>query len=337
MIYSDDKQRNPWLDYLKAFAIYLVIVGHTINNCMQAGTETRINGIIYFVHIPLFLVISGFLSKDKKTGKRFWNGILMRFVIPYTVWTIILTTFFLGKTHLLNDGFAINAREYLSNWCHSFLWFIKAYLVVYILWHALHRVSYVWRGILGAVLLVGANLLFADNSALSEMASLSLYSYILFAAGACIRKYVDRINNYGIAVLLSVFIICLPFATHENNYFECSFIHMMLHGNWHVFLIRMVAGTCISITLIRIGHFLNTPPRAMLQRIGQQTLQIYMLQSLVVEAMLNRFVQLENDLTGMLLALSIGAVATFFCSLVVHHTSKIRIMNTLLWGTNNGK
>lgn len=31
------KQRNPWLDKLKAFAIYLVIVGHVLSNCMQNG------------------------------------------------------------------------------------------------------------------------------------------------------------------------------------------------------------------------------------------------------------------------------------------------------------
>lgn len=31
------KLRNPWLDNLKAFAIYLVIVGHVLSNCMQNG------------------------------------------------------------------------------------------------------------------------------------------------------------------------------------------------------------------------------------------------------------------------------------------------------------
>lgn len=37
MISLNRKQRNPWLDNLKAFAIYLVIVGHVLSNCMQNG------------------------------------------------------------------------------------------------------------------------------------------------------------------------------------------------------------------------------------------------------------------------------------------------------------
>jgi fucose 4-O-acetylase-like acetyltransferase len=65
-------QRNPWIDILKAFAIYLVIVGHTLSNCIQNGVANKINSIIYFVHIPLFLVISGGLVKDKPMCKRFW-------------------------------------------------------------------------------------------------------------------------------------------------------------------------------------------------------------------------------------------------------------------------
>lgn len=65
MISLNRKQRNPWLDNLKAFAIYLVIVGHVLSNCMQNGGGNRVNSIIYFIHIPLFLVISGLLVKDK--------------------------------------------------------------------------------------------------------------------------------------------------------------------------------------------------------------------------------------------------------------------------------
>lgn len=35
-------QRNPWIDILKAFAIYLVIVGHTLSNCIQNGGQIKL-------------------------------------------------------------------------------------------------------------------------------------------------------------------------------------------------------------------------------------------------------------------------------------------------------
>lgn len=41
MTYSNNTKRNPWLDYLKAFAIYLVIASHVLSNCMPNGGGTQ--------------------------------------------------------------------------------------------------------------------------------------------------------------------------------------------------------------------------------------------------------------------------------------------------------
>ena len=255
------RQRNPWIDCLRAFAIYLVIVGHVLSNCMTNGSELRVTGIIYFIHIPLFLVISGILVKDKHIDCAFGIGLIKRFVIPYTVWTIVLTTFYLGVSHLIHDGIVANLTTYFSNWCHSFLWFIKAYLVSIILWQLLQKLSCVPRLVLGTVLLLWINLLVQKCSALSEIASLSLYSYTLFGAGACIKKIMNKINLYVVVLLVLCFLLCLPFATHEHNYFECSFSHMLRHGDWYVFIIRFVAGLSLSIALIKMGNICQvTPP-----------------------------------------------------------------------------
>lgn len=333
MTFSNNGVRNPWLDYLKAFAIYLVIVGHTISNCIPEGADTKVNGVIYFVHIPLFLVVSGLLVKDKSMDRYFWLNLLSRFVIPYTVWTVILTTFYMGKSHLLNDGLLVNVGVYVANWCHSFLWFVKAYLVVYILWQVLQRMSNLWRGIAGTAILVCINLLVVKNKPLAEMASLSLYSYTLFSAGAFLRRYLGKISFRSIVAFCLVFMLCLPFATHQNNYFECSFGHMFQYGNWYVFFLRFVAGICVSAALIGIGYSKALPPHRFLLKIGRQTFQIYLLQSLVVEAMLGRFLHVDNNLGGMLLVWLIALVITLICSFLVSCTSKIRILNFLLWGT----
>lgn len=248
------RKRNPWIDSLKAFAIYLVIVGHVLSNCMTNGAELRVTGIIYFIHIPLFLVISGILVTDKHIDCAFWVGLIKRFVVPYTVWTIVLTTFYLGVSHLIHDGIVANLNTYFGNWCHSFLWFIKAYLVSIILWQLLQKLSCVSRLVLGTAFLFGINLLVQKCSALSEIASLSLYSYTLFGAGACVKKILNRINLYVVVLLVLCFLLCLPLATHEHNYFECSFSHMLRHGDWYVFIIRFVAGLSLSIALIKMGN-----------------------------------------------------------------------------------
>ena len=329
-------QRNPWIDILKAFAIYLVIVGHTLSNCIQNGGANKINSIIYFVHIPLFLVISGGLVKDKPMCKRFWLGLVKRFVIPCTVWTIILTTFYLGFEHLLHDGIEANVYVYLNNWCHSFLWFIKAYLVTYILWQILQYIKHPCRRLLvGSIILVLINLIAQGNKPLAEIASLSLYSYTLFGAGTWVKKYINKINIYIIVMLLICFLLCLPFATSQNNYFECSFSHMLQYGDWHIFIIRLVAGICISIALIWVGHnrqFGRSFYSHIIQGIGKRTLQIYMLQSLLVEAALNRVIRLNNDLMGNATSFAVAIVMTLLCYIIIEITMKNNLCRTLLWG-----
>lgn len=336
MMKQTANQRNPWIDTLKAFAIYLVIVGHTLSNCIQNGGANKINSIIYFVHIPLFLVISGGLVKDKPKCKRFWLGLVKRFVIPYTVWTIILTTFYLGFEHLLHDGIEANVYVYLNNWCHSFLWFIKAYLVTYIMWQALQYLKHpCCRLLVGSIILVLINLIAQGNKPLAEIASLSLYSYTLFGAGTWVKKYINKINIYIIVMLLICFLLCLPFATSQNNYFECSFSHMLQYGDWHIFIIRLVAGICISIALIWVGHNRQLGRSFyshIIQGIGKRTLQIYMLQSLLVEAALNRVIRLNNDFIGIATSFAVAIVMTLLCYIIIEITMKNNLCRTLLWG-----
>ena len=300
------------------------------------GGANKINSIIYFVHIPLFLVISGGLVKDKPMCKRFWLGIVKRFVIPYTVWTIILTTFYLGFEHLLHDGIEANVYVYLNNWCHSFLWFIKAYLVTYILWQILQYIKHpCCRLLVGSIILVLINLIAQGNKPLAEIASLSLYSYNLFGAGTWVKKYINKINIYIIVMLLICFLLCLPFATSQNNYFACSFSHMLQYGDWHIFIIRLVAGICISIALIWVGHnrqFGRSFYSHIIQGIGKRTLQIYMLQSLLVEAALNRVIRLNNDLMGNATSFAVAIVMTLLCYIIIEITMKNNLCRTLLWG-----
>lgn len=296
----------------------------------------KIDGIISFVHIPLFLVISGLLVKDKTLDKQFGKGLLLRFVVPYTVWTIVLTTFYQGTGHLLHDGLKANAETYLSNWGHSFLWFIKAYLVTYILWQVLQKLSCWWRLIVGTVLLFGLNLVVLHNRALSEIASLSLYTYTLFGVGACVKKHMNRINRYTIVALFGCFLLCSPYATLSNSYFECSFSHMLQYGDWHIFLIRMTAGACVSIALISCGRWIRqrkSPVQLrVLQGIGQRTLQIYMLQSLLVEGALNRVIRLNDDAWGTVSAFVIALAMTWLCYVIIRYTQKLKLCRILLWG-----
>ena len=71
--------RIEWLDSLKGFAIFLVVVGHVVLGYLRAGIFPEYqwslqltHDLIYSFHMPLFFLISGFLYKltwsKKNTG-----------------------------------------------------------------------------------------------------------------------------------------------------------------------------------------------------------------------------------------------------------------------------
>lgn len=51
-------ERVKWIDYLKGFAILLMVIGH------YQGTPTFLNVWIYAFHMPLFFFLSGYLSEN---------------------------------------------------------------------------------------------------------------------------------------------------------------------------------------------------------------------------------------------------------------------------------
>lgn len=68
--------RYHWIDNIKVFALYLVVLGHI-------GTSS-LHHIIYGFHMPLFFLLSGMLHKDKPVADMF-----KRLVIPYILFNII--------------------------------------------------------------------------------------------------------------------------------------------------------------------------------------------------------------------------------------------------------
>ena len=95
--------RIEWLDSLKGFAIFLVVVGHVILGYIRAETFTEhqwslqfIYDVIYSFHMPLFFLISGFLYKltwsqknsglIKKISNKFLNMIPMYLLFSVVFW-----------------------------------------------------------------------------------------------------------------------------------------------------------------------------------------------------------------------------------------------------------
>lgn len=88
--YTYEYKRNYLIDNLKVILIFLVVLGHTIEYYINQNYILRgIYVYIYIFHMPLFIYISGYLSKKNLKSV---NGIIKKLILPYlffnTMWYI---------------------------------------------------------------------------------------------------------------------------------------------------------------------------------------------------------------------------------------------------------
>lgn len=72
--------RFEWIDWMKALGIYLVVLGHFYS----FGEK-----FIYVFHIPLFFLISGFLSRKEDDKRQFWRKLWYNLAIPMLIMAVV--------------------------------------------------------------------------------------------------------------------------------------------------------------------------------------------------------------------------------------------------------
>lgn len=139
-------QRINWVDWGKAFAIYLVVLGHLLSN---NGIEGKIHDYIYLFHMPFFFFISGLLFKIKENniremGLRIWRSL----IVPY-IFLNVLSDIFLIPSWILGREWPVNNLVYfLTADGRGELgptWFLCCLAWVWLAFYYISRLSYRWQ------------------------------------------------------------------------------------------------------------------------------------------------------------------------------------------------
>ena len=120
--------RLNYVDYLKCFAIYLVVLGH-------CSINSGLMNIIYSFHLPLFFFLSGYVFDVNKYKFDFKSFTILRFrtlLIPYFKYCIYIILFLgfiniIKGTELSYDFFDIIKALVVGirfGKCGISLWFI---------------------------------------------------------------------------------------------------------------------------------------------------------------------------------------------------------------------
>lgn len=90
------KPREDWIDVLKGIMIIFVVIGHSWFPYSQ---------YIYWFHMPVFFMISGYLFKPQKTTIKYLASLVLRYIVPCYCWWIINSLFL--------DSFSFGRLRYM--------------------------------------------------------------------------------------------------------------------------------------------------------------------------------------------------------------------------------
>lgn len=114
--------RIIYFDFLKSFAIFLVIWGHALQYFKTTiYFEDSVYRVIYSFHMPLFMIISGYFSVSSKS-RPFWTEIknkvrhLLLPIIPFTLLVLLVES---PSLHFENTVTII----------YSSFWFLKSLFI----------------------------------------------------------------------------------------------------------------------------------------------------------------------------------------------------------------
>lgn len=110
--------RDNRIDSLKGLLIILVILGHVITTLDNVNVVNHaVMGLIYVFHMPLFILISGYLTKspEQQPAREMWRGVLNIFITLciFQLLDSIRIYFYGGSFQVAMERFPLGVLWYL--------------------------------------------------------------------------------------------------------------------------------------------------------------------------------------------------------------------------------
>lgn len=222
------KKRIEWIDYLKAFACFLVVLGHLLQSLQKINIDSNLNissfliWFIYLFHMPLFMCMSGFLyCKNKKDFswneyKKFEIKKIINLTIPYIFFYLLSLFINILFSSSVNTPKGINELIGIFNNPMAPYWFLYTLLSIFIVIPLIEKIlkkDYLVFTILSIFkilsLFIKTNIFFIDS-----IMEYGIYFYI----GAFIKEKNTK-NNKLLISILAITYICfsLLFYILSNN------------------------------------------------------------------------------------------------------------------------
>ncbi|WP_195263215.1 MULTISPECIES: acyltransferase family protein [unclassified Clostridium] len=262
------KTRNYLLDNLKVILIFFVVFGHVIEYYIKDNSTLRtIYIFIYIFHMPLFIFISGYLSKNFYRMKR---KAIRNLLIPYIIFNMIwYTAVYIGTKRamfsVLYPGWTL--------WYLLSLFFWRMTLKYLIKFKHILLVSFIIGVLVGLIPSIGSTLSISRTIVFLPFFLLGYYT-----KEENLEKVKSLKREYALTGILAFLLVAMYIV--KNNLFDYKFLYnsysydalgvSLLEGI--VFRIFLYFGAIIfSVCVINL-----VPSKEQFySRIGKATMNIY--------------------------------------------------------------
>lgn len=303
------KKRDPLFDNIRSILIFLVVFGHALEYFrLEDQWGERLYVFIYLFHMPVFIFISGYFSKNLEKGRK---TAARTFLIPY----LLLNTFL--SIILMLAGRMESISILNPGWT---LWFLYSMFIWRLMLPDLVRVKHIMLLSFLAAVFSGMLTEFGTYMALAR--TLGFLPYFL-AGYYTTSEHIERIRRLRYGMLLSIVVIITGILT-ALHWVNIGLPAELLWGDraYEAFTIPLYQNILADIALMLLAFgfifaflILCTRKTHFYTPWGKNTLSIYLLHIYLIAPVIyfTQFIPQHSVRLILLLLASIGVV--YFLSL----------------------
>ncbi len=280
-----EKQRIIYLDFIKGYAILLVILGHCIQYNITNGFDNNIIfRYIYSFHMPLFMLVSGYITKYMSNidFKHFLTKKTKHLIVPFLSWAII-------GCLIYNRNIITTIKKLFFDPSNGGLWFLTTLFSLSLIICILNIISNKIK-INFYILISIFSLFFVCAGAICKTNILGIRSiswyYIFYVSGIILKQYENQKiiailykNVYWELLLFVIFAYFFRRSYTSNDYSIISKLTFFANKLFVAFL-----GIMSSYFICK--KYLSSKDNKIIRifsKIGQKTLGIYAIQFIAIK------------------------------------------------------
>jgi len=269
--------RNVYLDTVKGWLILLVVVGHLVEPAIEKCIFLKyIYVAIYFFHMPMFVLLSGYFSNPYTPMKTVVCNNINRILLPF----LFFQLFFCLILFFVTGDFP---NIFIPYW---YMWYMLCLFGWRICLPFLIKIPFSLPCVLSLALVCGFYDKIGPIGGLSKFFAFMpffLFGFYLknngkFEAG----KLFSRQISWIIILVFCILVISLTPSLDVRWLHNTYSYHQLGHSEWKFFLLRLFF---IVISLVVGLAFLSVLPLSnFMLKIGRRTVYIYLLHGFLVRA-----------------------------------------------------